>query len=165
MYTIIITIIILVIFFNYSEYQNYYSDFIDYFIQTLRGLFIGGILGFIIALALPMNTEINKYEYEIEALQDSNSVNGSFFLGSGSFNGEMKYVFYYKIKNRFKLAQVDYDNTSIEYTDETPIAERYKEEADKSTINLFALDVCLKDDWVMKVPKGAIKNNYNLDAK
>ena len=74
--------------------------------ESILGGLIGGVIGVIIMLALPMKTEINTYTYKIETLQDNNSVSGSFFLGSGSIEGKMKYVFYYETNGGFKNQKV-----------------------------------------------------------
>lgn len=146
-------------------YDRHWIDGIfEAIMVSIMGGFLGGFLGLILMVALPMKTKINIYTYNIEALQDNNSVSGSFFLGSGSIDGKMKYVFYYEIDGGFKMAQIDYNDAIIKYSD-TVKAIRYKEEPTDDLINWFAVDICMSDTYEIFVPKGTIKNNYNLDAQ
>ena len=136
----------------------------DFIMESILGGLIGGLIGVILMLALPMKTEINTYTYKIETFQDNNSVSGSFFLGSGSIDGKMKYVFYYEVNGGFKMAQIDYDDAIIKYSDNVK-AIRYKEEPTDAFINWFAVDIYMSDTYEIFVPKGTIKSNYNLDAQ
>lgn len=85
------------------------GDFVIYFLFGILGASVGVLVGLIIALSLPAKTEIVKTTYNLEALQDNNSVNGSFFLGTGQIEGKMKYVFYYEKDGYYKLEQADYN--------------------------------------------------------
>lgn len=145
-------------------------DDFDIFDFMLFGLFIGGLIGvlcgFVIALALPAKLELVKTSYNLEALQDNNSVSGKFFLGSGNIESKMKYVFYYNDDDYFRLKQVDYSLVKIKYSDEKPKAECFTYEPVKDVlINYFALDYPLDAEYIIHVPKGTIKQNYSLDAQ
>ena len=107
MWTIIIITAIALFIAIYQEYNSYYSDFEDYILVSIPAILIGGIIGTAVAFALPAKTEIVKTTYNLEALQDNNSVKGSFFLGSGQIDGKMKYVFYYERDGFYKLEQAD----------------------------------------------------------
>jgi len=101
-------------------------------------------------------------------LQDNNSVSGSFFLGSGYINGEMKYVFYYETDGGYKMKQIDYDKALIKYTNETPKVETYREVQTDAFINKFSVYMSgcgCNNKNIIYVPKGTIKQNYNLDAQ
>lgn len=145
-------------------YKQYGYD--SFFIfNHFFGLLIGASIGVAISIALPMDTYINIHSYKIEALQDNNSVNSSFFLGSGIIEGRMKYVFYIEENGEYRLNQIDYKDASIKYSDTVQLLE-YKVCASKALINKFAIDRDLGDKYyVIEVPKGTIKNNYNLDAQ
>ena len=136
----------------------------DFLTEVLLGGIIGLILSLFVMLALPMDTEIKTYTYNIEALQDNSSISGSFFLGSGSIDGSMKYVFYYEDDGGFKMKQIDYDKAIIKYSSEIKVI-KYKEEPTDNIINIFAVDICFSEKYEIFVPKGTIKNNYNLDAR
>ena len=116
---------------------------------------------------LPMKTVTKIDTYNIVSLQDNNSTNGSFFLGTGTIKGEMKYIFYYEENETYKMKQTDYKNTVIKYSDHAKV-ERYRQEAVKSFINWFALDDIHSESnmqFIIYVPKGTIKNSYMLDAQ
>ena len=145
---------------------DYIEDFIMYFIYGILGALVGGLIGLLIALVLPAKTEIVKTTYNLEALQDNNSVNGSFFLGSGQIDGKMKYVFYYENEGYYKLEQADYNEVKVKYSDETPKAERFNRKNVKDAfINNFAIDCNYYQEYIIYVPKGTIKQNYSLDAQ
>lgn len=139
---------------------------VDIFLAGIIGTLIGGLIGLVIALALPAKTEIVKTTYNLEALQDNNGVSGSFFLGSGQIEGKMKYVFYYEKDGFYKLEQVDYEEVKVKYSDEKPKAERFNRKYVKDAfINNFAIGCNHYQEYIIYVPKGTIKQNYTLDAQ
>src|SRR5690606_33477623 len=80
------------------------------------GCMTGGFIGFVFALAIiPSDTKQVVTTNSLIALKDTSSLQGSFFLGTGSINGEMKYTFYYEADNGFKLKQLDNYRVSIKY--------------------------------------------------
>lgn len=142
-----------------------YFDFFFPF-SVVFGAFIGAFIGGIIAYILPAKTEIVKATYRLEALQDNNSINGSFFLGSGQIGGRMKYVFYYEKDGYYELEQVDYNKAKVKYSDEKPKVERLtRENVRGAFINNFAIDFNCYEEYIIYVPKGTINNNYSLDAQ
>lgn len=167
MWTTIIITAIAIFIACFNEYKHgFYSDGFDYFIMVFSGLLIGGVIGTAIAFALPAKTEIVKTTYNLEALQDNNSVKGSFFLGSGQIEGKMKYVFYYERDGFYKLEQADYEEVKVKYSDEKPKAERFNRKNVKDAfINNFAIDCNCYQEYIIYVPKGTIKQNYSLDAQ
>ena len=166
MWTIIIIIAIALFIAIYREYNSYYSDFEDYILTSILAILIGGIIGTALAFVLPAKTEIVKTTYNLEALQDNNSVKGSFFLGSGQIEGKMKYVFYYERDGFYKLEQADYSKVKVKYSNEKPKAERFNRKNVKDAfINNFAIDCNCYQEYIIYVPKGTIKQNYSLDAQ
>ena len=166
MWTIIIITAIVLFIAIYQEVNSYYSDFEDYVLVSIEAILIGGIIGTAVAFALPAKTEIVKTNYNLEALQDNNSVKGSFFLGSGQIEGKMKYVFYYENDGYYKLEQADYNEVKVKYSDEKPKAERFNRKNVKDAfINNFAIDCNCYQEYIIYVPKGTIKQNYSLDAQ
>ena len=166
MWTIIIIIAIALFIAIYREYNSYYSDFEDYILTSISAILIGGIIGTALAFVLPAKTEIVKTTYNLEALQDNNSVKGSFFLGSGQIEGKMKYVFYYERDGFYKLEQADYSKVKVKYSNEKPKAERFNRKNVKDAfINNFAIDCNCYQEYIIYVPKGTIKQNYSLDAQ
>ena len=165
MIIILISIIIGVVISGKSFYYSLDEllDYVFFGITIIFGGIVGCFIGVIPALMLPADIEINTYENKIESLQDNNSVGGDFFLGCGAVQGEMKYVFYYSIDGGFKMSQLSYEDVLIKYSNEARVIE-YREEPTESFINWFALDIT-GSTYEIYVPKGTIKNNYNLDTQ
>lgn len=147
-----------------------YYDFVEIVGKIIATIFIvgfAGLIGLAVAFSLPMKTTTKVDTYKIVCLQDNNSTNGSFFLGTGLVEGKMKYVFYYEQDGVYKMNQTDYNNTSIKYSDSIKV-ERYRQEEVKSFINYFAYDDITSEsdmEFIIYVPKGTVKNNYSLDAQ
>ena len=151
----------------YRVYNSYcFEDFIDYVFGFLWGAFVGVSMGFIVAWILPMDLYDKHYSLNIETLQDNNSVSGQFFLGSGQIDGKMKYVFYYEENGFYRMMQIDYNLVQIKYSDGIPKVNVTEVAPTDSFINNFAFDFLLHSkSYIIEVPKGTIKNNYNLDAQ
>lgn len=167
MLTILFGIIIGIVVMIYDTYKKGYLDsWGDYVLASIFGTSRGLFLGVIVAFMLPMDSYYKQYSFNIETLQDNSSVNGSFFLASGQIEGKMKYIFYYEDNGLYKMEQLDYEKVSIRYSDSVAkvnVTEKYPTE---SFINKFALDWDIfSKTYVIEVPIGTIKNNYNLDAQ
>jgi len=161
MITIIIVLIIVGYLFYRDECHYCFIEHLAIFVKIgVTTVLIGGT----ILIVLPADTEINKYEYDLVTLQDNFSNSGSFFLGSGNIDGKMKYVYYYKSQGGFKMGQIDYDNAVIRYGN-TPRIDRYRREMVDNWKSYFAMDIPHDSLYVITVPKGTIKTNYNLDAQ
>lgn len=150
----------------YQTYNGYMNDFSDYTFSVVIGILLGFIFSLFVAIMLPMDTYDKHYSLDIETLQDNNSVSGNFFLGCGQIEGKMKYVFYYEENGLYRMMQLDYNLVQIKYSDSKPkvnVTENYPSDA---FINKFAIDLNVLDKtYIIEVPKGTIKNNYNLDAQ
>lgn len=137
-------------------------------IATICLIALTAFIGFVFALALPMETKTVVDEYKIVSLQDNNSTSGNFFLGTGYIEGKMKYSFYYENSGEYKMKQTDINNTSIIYSDSI-ICKRYRQVAvDGAFINYFALDELNSESemkYIIYVPKGTIKTSFSLDAQ
>lgn len=152
----------------WNDYGYYdFVKIVEKTLDTIIIIFIAALIGLGIAFILPMKTVTKIDTYNIVSLQDNNSTNGSYFLGTGTIKGEMKYVFYYEENGTYKMKQTDYNNTSIKYSDSVKV-EIYRKEEVKAFINWFAIDdICSESNmqFIIYVPKGTIKNNYSLDAQ
>lgn len=147
-----------------------WKDFEDYALGLLMsfiGFITGGLVGLVIAFALPMTYVTDKWDVDLVSLQDNNGIHGSFFLGSGQINNRMQYVFYYKISDStYKMAQHDFDDCTIKYTEAIPKEFITWHHPNNSTQNKFAIDITGSwSTYLFQVPKGSIKNNYQLDAQ
>lgn len=143
------------------------GDFLtSVFMSTCMIIFVF-IIGVLVSYLLPMKTEENIITYNIVSLRDNNSTKVNYFIGSGQFNGKMKYSFYYKSDGGFKLKEIDYKNATIIYSDSIRVEQFGEKEVD-SFINYFAYDNFLDEDYMkfkIYIPEGTIKTNFTLDAE
>lgn len=164
MATIIIFVVIGIISGIYKGMDE--GDFEIGIILSLIRALLGGLFGFLVAISLPCKMETVKTTLQLESLQDNGSVEGSFFLGSGQIDGTMKYVFYYKYGEYYKLGQADYKYVSVKYSNENPKVEIFtRKEVDGAFINNFAVDLGKEPMYIIYVPKGSIKQGFTLDAQ
>lgn len=143
------------------------KDILIYVSAAVMGAPMGAIIGIAVAVSIPAKTKLVVDAYKIESLQDNNSIHGGFFLGCGSVNGEMRYVFYYETDGGYKMKQLRADDVLIKYADDNPRIEVHKKIRTDDLINKFSLrggcGYCVK--YIIYVPKGTIKQNYVLDAQ
>lgn len=150
----------------YTKYEEgKYADFENYLLNSIIPLFLAGIISTIVAFVLPIDTKEEVDEFEIVSLQDNSSTEGSFFLGCGNINGSMKYVFYYKSGESYKMFMVDYYRAEVVLTDKKSYNKQIRTIKSDKLINKFAFGVLPENRYIFYVPSGTIKQNYNLDAR
>jgi hypothetical protein len=91
---------------------------------------------------------------DIYALQDNLTTEGSFFLGSGHIDDELKY---------FYVKETDADDSYIRYT-----TDRCHIERQNYTFNndfVAAIAIPMSDRYIFHIPDGSILNNYAVDLK
>lgn len=164
MITIKLGIILGIAFAIYKGYKEGHNDFVLYLLESLLCSVVGVLISGIIAFSLPMKTNIYTYTVNIESLQDSNGVVGSFFLGSGTIGNEMCYIFYQENNGYYQLTKINSRYASIKYSSEKPKITVYEQKPTDDLINIFALDILSEKEYIIEVPKGTILNNYKLDA-
>lgn len=148
----------------HNTYIEDYDDWSDFVFSGFIGGLFGFIVGWLVAIALPAETYIRHSSQKLASIRDNNSVNGSFYLGSGQIEGRMKFVFYYEIDGEFRMKQLDYMDVSIRYSDTQPQVIKSEFCPTKAWINYFAIDMD-DDTYTIEIPKGSIRNNYDLDAQ
>jgi hypothetical protein len=138
--------------------------------------FAGGALGVMVALivSLIMTLVLDStahYTYQktnetkIIALQDNGSVTGSFFLGSGYVKGNMQYVYMTENGAEMKMYHVDADYASLIYANE-PKVETFEAHYSNSFVAfLFGQPVFDHSKYKIYVPKGTVKQNFNVDLQ
>lgn len=139
-------------------------------LRIIMAVLLGGTVGFVVGLMIPSKMIEQKSSFKLMNLQDGSQVSGNFFLGSGTIEGKMNYVFYYNLDSTtFAMAQIKYDIATVKYTKDSTTAyvECYKTIDDKNYFwNNFSIDTDYGNmRYVIYVPKGTIKTNYNLDAQ
>lgn len=171
MYTIILFAIIGFILPLYEEIKDYRKSYgfdWDMVGFGVISAIVCGFVGFLIAIALPVSYEKGSWSEKVVSLKDNASVNGSFFLGCGQINGTMKYVYYQQnVDSTYQMWQANYYDAVIRYTSTEPkiIINDYR--PSKSVWNKFAIDINDESHqtYIFEVPKGSIKNSYELDAQ
>ncbi len=168
MYTIILFYIIGYFIFLYVVYKDFEElDAFVIFFPLLPALLIS-MVGFLIAIALPVKYKTSIWSENIIALKDNNSIQGSFFLGSGMINGKMEYIYYVQNDDStYQMWQADYYKVKIRYTNNQPKAVITDTRIDDITWNKWAVDVDREDNqtYIFEIPRGSIKNNFELDSK
>lgn len=165
MYTVITFYVVgyfISLWWNYRQWDEWAVSlcFLEAFVFAFAGVFV--------ALLLPMNYVTTTWRTEIVTLKDNNGVSGSFFLGSGVIEGQMRYVYYQKNNDStYQMQQVDYYKARIKYTEGSPCIIITDIRTDESFYNKWAFDFddYIKQTYVFEVPKGSIKNAYELDAQ
>jgi hypothetical protein len=171
MWTIIICGAIAIIVSSIIYYREVGIEYIDFFsailVEIMFGL-IGALIGILIAVIIPGKMIEQKETVQIIAIQDNITMNGSFFLGSGQVDGEMKYMYYYKSdSNTYKFGDIDADICSISYDSINPrIVFTYKIKDENAIINIFSINnKYYLDKAIIYIPEGSLVSNYNLDLK
>lgn len=102
-------------------------------------------------------------DIEIYALQDNITTDGSFFLGSGHIDDELKYFYVEKTDLGYTIKNVDADQAYIQYTSDRCHIEKQSYTFNNWFVRLIAIP--LNDRYVIYIPEGSIVNNYSVDLK
>ncbi len=146
MYTVITFYIVGYLFFAYSNYKEYFFSWFDDWAMVL-GLpilqaFLFGLIGLVIAIALPVKYETTSWTEKIVALKDNTSSKGRYFLGSGMINGSMNYVYYLQNNDStFQMFIAHYDDAKIRYVNTQPRVVITDVQPAKNTFNKWAADL------------------------
>ena len=132
------------------------------------------ILGIIISLFIMMpvsaiadscvdKTWSTVEDVDIYALQDNLTTEGSFFLGSGHINDELKYFYVKETDVGYTVCNVDADDSYIRYTTDRCHIERQTYEFTNAFVAAIAIP--MSDRYIFHIPDGSILNNYAVDLK
>lgn len=121
-------------------------------------------LGIFIAMSIDNNYVVKKTSTPLACLNDGSSVEGNFFLGSGYVDEQMTYTYYVKVKDYYKLEQLPASDVLVKYTNGPAKILKVEQVEDNSYRSYFGIGIP-STRFVIYVPKGSIKNNYQLDAK
>lgn len=136
--------------------------------------FAGGVFGVLIGILLLISgngaLSINLTESEvvetkpIYAISDTMGVEGSFFLGSGCVDSDMKYVYAENTNKGIKLKTIDTDKAYVKYVDKKtdPYIEKIKL-SHKEGFGTWLFGNPYKYEYIFYVPEGTVKNVYNID--
>lgn len=118
--------------------------------------------GLLIGTAMIFNSNdasIWKKEQDIVSLDYANSINGRFFLGSGSVEGIRHYYVYVQEGNLFKLISLNAEQTYLEETSEAPSIWKLKCDEEKQRV-IWRIDLCGGEKTVLKIPKNSIIKEF-----
>ena len=173
---IICVIVALILWIAYLIWENQDNDldagiFIGSFIGiNLVGLGLGFLLTLlfgIIAVDCPQIPCGEPQKVELVAMKDNSTINGNFFLGSGSIN-EDQYYFYLEQTNKGiqkKKVKADH-NTYLNYieNDDTPYLLIQKTRCENDII--YALShKCYDVEYYFYIPDGSITNEFSVDLE
>jgi len=166
MYTLIAGVVSGLVIFLIITLFYYEYTITDFIVMGIAGIFIGAAIGFFfgaIYSTAPQNLTTYVKTVNIVNIQDGKSVDANFFLGIGTINSKLKYTYYYKIGNQYKLNQVGIKNAYIEYTDSVPRLDIYYHKCNSNWA--ITLNKPIPYRYIFYIPKKSIKTDYNLDAK
>lgn len=128
----------------------------------------GGVAGMIVCMILnAIGAGIAGIHYEtygsanLAVLQDTSTVSGSFFLGSGYIEETPSFFYYQKNGNEYTLEHYDASRAVVIETDGNPHVEYQKAVGDNE---LWGIPVSEQEQVRFYVPKGSVVSNYSLDA-
>lgn len=123
---------------------------------ALIGVFIAGIVGSSLDYEIKTETEY------IYSLKDSSSVDGDFFLGSGSVNDNLEYRYFIKSDdNSLIYDSISADKVQIKF-DDLPRIEKYKNVSKYSA--WVIVPSCEKKDTLF-IPKNSVIQDISVDLE
>lgn len=154
------------------------DDFLEIILATtVIGFFIGVFVWFIIGASMqPDEVNYKMLKRNLSALKDGHEMHGRFFLGSGSFNGDMHYYGYEDLgHSTYKM--VRFPNYSLIVEDvkegENSYFVEIRAKANSNDIaweyknwfmGPFESDGFV--EWEIHIPEGSVlKNDYKLDLE
>lgn len=102
-------------------------------------------------------------DVDIYAMQDNLTTGGSFFLGSGHIDDELKYFYVEKTEFGYSVTNVDADNAYIQYSNDRCHLEKHTYTFNNWFVRLIAVPCSTR--YVFYIPEGSIINNYSVDLK
>ena len=144
--------------------ENIFATISIPFLSIGVGLILWISIGFIIGLFMP--TIDVKETKELYALQDSNEISGSFFLGCGRIDEEMHYAYIVKEDKGKQIQTLEIDANKIYLNDnvDTPTLDIYSKDFKYGWMYWFAVPRgnC---EYVFNIPPDSIDYKYNIDLK
>ncbi len=148
---------------------GYFTDFGDVLTGFLYSL-LGGIVSLLVLLAfflLSFSPVESLYSpVNIVSLQDSNTIEGSFVLGSGNIDEELTYTFCYGNEtDGFQVKQVVAKNCVIKYTDNQPYYQQKASHFNWFGKLLWGRERISQESYILYVPEDTIITEYNIDLQ
>lgn len=133
----------------------------------LVGCLIGLVVLLISSAIADCSAEKTYYtveDTEIYALQDNVGVEGSFYLGSGHIDDNLKYFYVKQTDLGYTVCDVNADDAYIQYTSDKCHLVRRSYKFNNRFVRLIAMPM-ENDKYIFYIPDGSIINNYAIDLK
>lgn len=133
-------------------------------VAVFSQLFIGDLL----IGSFASSHYVKVSEVPLYAMKDGNSVTGNFFLGSGGFEGRMRYYYLAEDKSiggqklgtmRTEFVVVS-ENNSV-----SPKLETYIPRLDNGFLEYLTIHPSSEEKYKFIIPEGSIKYNYQIDLE
>lgn len=145
-------------------------DFLEGAGMTILITILGIMISFIVILPVSAiadscadKTWSTVEDIDIYALQDNLTTEGSFFLGSGHIDDELKYFYVKETDVGYTVCNVDADDSYIRYTNDRCHIEKQTYEFTNKFVAAIAIP--MSDRYIFHIPDGSILNNYAVDLK
>ena len=151
------------------DYNGFWGSLGVSGLMALIGLIAGMLLSLVLGATFAgfgAETRVLSQETKaLYALADGNEISGSFFLGSGSIDDNMKYVYIVETEGKgYKMETVNINSAYVQYSDEEPTVTITSYVFDSEILNF--LGVCpAPTEYIFRVPEGSITNSYVIDLE
>lgn len=150
---------------NDTWYRRHPKDFILESFGWSFGFLAGAILlSFMfngVFSAIPEQKSSSKFT-QLEVLNDSSTVGGTFFLGSGVVDENPSFYFYERSGDFYDYRVIEAERARIKITDGEPKLETITYESGNRWISMFP--ATSKPTYIFHIPEGSIRTDYVLDA-
>lgn len=150
------------------EYINWggFDEIIEALIGGVLFSFLYCVILFVIVMFLPY-TYTQSHSFEIYALKDNSSINGSFFLGTGSVDGNQVYSFIKEEDGGKKVSSISVDSAIIyEGEDGSPRIDVYDPHIKNKIVRKLFGDMTFGDSkYKIYIPDNSMINEYNVDLE
>ena len=134
---------------------------------SMIGVLVGLIVWFIGCVAITPTEPVVTDTISIYAMSDTMGVEGSFCLGSGYVDSELKYVYAAETEKGISIKTVDADNAYIKYIKdgEAPYVEKIEYHHKSKFVDRWFSPYMLCHETYIYVPEDTVKTVYNIDLE
>ena len=156
---------------KFSKPFKYYSFFTTTGVSILIGL-VSVIVAMLVALLIGSiatgcgaKTEVLTQETRnLYALADGDDIHGHFFLGSGTIDETMKYVYIVETEGKgYKMESIGVRSAYVQYSDEQPTITKTVYIFESDILNFFGF--CDEIEYLFRIPEGSITNSYIINLE
>lgn len=142
------------------------------FIELIMGLFLGGVLFFMLGLGVIGLSFIPDVKYElvetkeIYALKDNQGMRGNFYLGTGYVEDNQKYFFIVNQEGGKKMDSVSVDQSILYEGAKTTKVEVYEPVIKGKVAKFLFTSTSPRDNkYKLYIPKDSITTEYKVDME